>query len=130
MAKKKVDKVTARQRKTVEVPVHYVKSPAFRTIHADGVMGGLMPSGRAMNLAFYSERIPFPAEETFDVGAEGHFISPRERKGKRGIYREIEASIVLDWDTLRSLQNWLEKLEPVLRIASGKGTRPSSGGEK
>lgn len=123
MAKKhkNAEKVTASRRKTVELPVHYVKSPMFRTIHADGVMGGIMPSGRAMNIAFYAERVPFPTEEVFDIGPEGHFIAPRESKRKRGIYREIEASIVLDWDTLRSLQNWLTKIEPLLREASGKG---------
>ena len=44
---------------------------AAQTIHADGVMGGILPSGRAMNIAFYAERIPFPTEEVFDVGPDG-----------------------------------------------------------
>jgi hypothetical protein len=120
MAKQKAVKVKAARRRSVEVPVHYVKSPSFRTVHADGVMGGILPSGRAMNIAFYAERAPFPTEETYDVGPEGHFITPRESKKRKGIYREIEVSIVVDWETVRSLQNWLERVEPVLKAVSRK----------
>ena len=107
--------VVTKRIKTVEVPVHYEKSRLFRVIHADGVTGGILPSGRALNLAFYSERVPFPQVEVFDVKLEdGNLIAPRTRTGKTGFFREIEVSATLDWDTAMSLLHWLQVVIPKL----------------
>jgi hypothetical protein len=109
------EKVVAEPIPTIEVPVHYTKSPQFRTIHADGILGGLMPSGRAMNVAFYSERIPFPQEQKFAVPPDGSMIAPYATKGKKGFYREIEISAVMDYDAAKSLMDWLNKIVPYMK---------------
>ena len=121
---KSAEKVIAEPRKTVAVPVHYEKSNLFRVIHADGVIGNILPSGRAMNIAFYSERLPFPKEDIYDVAADGNMLSPREGGGQRksGFYREIEMSAVMDWETAKSLSDWLNKVWPALKKVS-EGTR-------
>jgi hypothetical protein len=117
---KPTEKVVARPHKTIEVPIHYEKSNLFRVIHADGVVGNILPSGRAMNLAFYSERLPFPKTDIYDVGPDGKMLRPREGAGERkmGFYREIEMSAVMDWETAKSLSDWLNEVWPFLKSFS------------
>lgn len=120
MMKKRKKTAAKMKPPTIEVPVHYVRSPHFRTMHADGVLGGIMPSGRAMNIVFYSERIPFPQEETYDVGLEGKMSKPRVRKGPKGIFREIEIAVVLDYEAAKALMLWLHQVVPMLGRCRGK----------
>ena len=106
--------VKAESRKVIEVAVQYVKAKHFRVIHADGVIGGILPSGRGMNVAFYSERIPFSQAEVFELGPNGEMIRPTKIRKKPGFHREIEMSASMDYNTAKSLMDWLNKIVPVL----------------
>jgi hypothetical protein len=114
---------TRRAEQTVPVPVFYEKGALFRVIHADGVIGKILPSGRAMNVSLYSERFPFPKSEIYDIGHDGKMIEPREGagEGKQGFYREIQISAVMDWQTAKSLSDWLLQAWPVLKHIAEKG---------
>lgn len=128
----KVEKVEAKVKKTVEVPVHYEKANHFRVIHVDGVIGNVLPSGRGLSVALYSERIPFPKSDVYDIGPDGNMILPREGAGerKKGFFREIEISAVMDWETAKSLADWLAQAWPVLqRIADRRKEIHGSGAD-
>ena len=117
---KLAEKVFAAPREPVEIPVQYIKAQLFRVVHADGVIGGILPSGRGMNIAFYSERMPFAQTEIFELGANGEMIEPTQTQRKPGIYREIEVSTSLDYETAHSLMDWLNKVVPVLKNIQNK----------
>ncbi len=96
------------------VRFHMIKSPAFRTIHVDGVFGGPTPQG-LFNLAFFSERAPIPTIMEHVVLTEdgrGRAKLGEEIKAKRiardGIVREIEISAVMSVDTAEALMTWLK----------------------
>ena len=126
------EKVTADSIPTVEVPIHYEKSNLFRVIHADGVIGNILPSGRAMNVAFYSERLPFPKTDVYDIGPNGHMITPRPGAAQKriGFYREIEMSAVMDWETAKSLSDWLNQVWPILKSVSDRTRQQDAGKDK
>ena len=73
---------------------HYQKSNFFRVIHADGVFGGPSPRG-LINMAFYSERIPYPRQTRipFVDGVPG---AEEMVETKTGLLRELVVNIVMD----------------------------------
>lgn len=86
----------------------YIKSPTFRTVHADGVWGGITPRGY-INLGFYSERAPFPRQTTHimsDQQTLGGEIR-EERDGRDAIIRELECNVIIDVEFAESLIKWL-----------------------
>jgi len=92
------------------VTFHLIKSPAFRTVHADGVWGGVTPRG-GINIGFFSERGPFPRQVTYGVEATGR-LGPEDanaRVQRDGPVREIEVNVVLDLTLAKSLRAWLDE---------------------
>jgi hypothetical protein len=90
------------------VKFHYLKAPAFRTIHVDGVLGGPAPSG-FLNAAFFSERIPILQTSTFSLTPDGTLGAEmvEEREAKDGITREVEVNLVMSVATATELHKWL-----------------------
>jgi len=87
---------------------NYIKSNQFRTIHYDGIHGGLTPQGK-IQLAVFSERFPIPRETVHEIVGKGigkEFLE--ERVARPGIVREIEANIVMDRKQAESLRGWLD----------------------
>lgn len=89
--------------------VHYVKSPMFRTIHADGIFGGVT-SHLNIQMSFWNERTPIPQmielelDENSIIGQE----IPDARIAKQGLVREIDANVVIDLDTAIAFRDWLD----------------------
>ena len=95
---------------TKKVKFDQIKSPAFRTVHADGVWGGITPRGY-INMGFYSERSPFPRQVTHSLDEEGHRIIgevKEERVGRDALLRELECNVIIDLAFAQSLIAWLQ----------------------
>jgi hypothetical protein len=93
-----------------EMIVRYEKSNSHRVIHVDGVYGG--PSvGGLIHIAIYSERVPVPSEQTYDISSTGMVSEyPKSQKGGDGVLREIEASLMVSVPLAMSLIPWLQKM--------------------
>lgn len=102
-----------------EVVFKYVKSNFFRVIHADGAWGGLSPRGD-IHISFYNERAAIPDSSSFTVAEEG-IVKPEQFTTSSKLVREIEADIIVDLLTAKSLHNWLankiEALESLIQEA-------------
>lgn len=87
---------------------HYIKSPQFSTIHADGAIGGPTPRG-GLHVAFYAERMPIPTQVEHDLGSDGKLGEEKEssRIVRDGVVRELEVDVIMDLDTAQSLHAWL-----------------------
>jgi hypothetical protein len=89
------------------VRLHYVKSAAFHSMHADGVFGGLTPNG-LIHVAFFAERFPIPTQIDIGLGDDG---KPGEISGSRvardGILRELQADVFMTRAAAVALHEWL-----------------------
>lgn len=103
------------------IKFHYIKAPAFRTIHADGVLGGPAPSG-FLNATFFTERLAIPQTTTFKVTAAGVLGEELldERVSRDGITRELEVNLVMSADMAKRLHDWLGDHLQKLAAAAGK----------
>ncbi len=90
------------------VTFSYIKSPAFRTIHVDGVHGGVTPQGK-LGLAFFSERFPVPVQTTHEFSPEHQVGEERmeARVSRTGIVRELEFHAVMDVEVAKSVAKWI-----------------------
>lgn len=88
----------------------YTKSPQFRTVHIDGVHGGLSPDGGYFVLSMFSERRPIPQHEEYDVTKEMTLVRDDNATVMRecDVLREVEVCAMLDLATATALQKWLE----------------------
>ena len=90
---------------------HYLKGPDFRTIHVDGAIGGLTPSGH-LHIAFYCERAPIPQIVTQKINADGSLGDVLKQTVKEGVVRQMETDIIVNEDTAKNIKVWLDqKLE-------------------
>lgn len=108
-----------------EIEFHFIKGNSFRVIYADGIFGGIHPNGRHIHMSLFNERHPIPQRTVHKITlAEGNEDKPislsvgeevaSKRISREGIVREIEADVVLDVPTARSLVLWLHKHLEVL----------------
>lgn len=101
------------------VDVHYIKTHSYRTYFADGVFGGLTPTGK-LYMEFFLHRSVTPQIIKYKTSPEG-FISKEEveRIGKSGIVRQIEAGIEMDIHTAKVVREWLDS-----KISESEGQSP------
>lgn len=90
---------------------HYIKSSAYRVVHADGVVGGATPSG-LFHVSFFSERLPIPTSvdhAAVDLGG-GRMRLGEEiaTEGKKGVVREVEVGVTMTIDMAKVLRDWLD----------------------
>jgi hypothetical protein len=100
------------------ISFQYIKSNFFRVIHADGFHGGLS-SNLDIHMAVYSERKPIPQEVVHVLTDEGVLGEEdlNARKARSGLLREVDADIVVDLNTARSVVRWLqERIDEADRI--------------
>ena len=103
---KKSLKVKKAPQKTINFD--YIKSNQFRVVHADGVHGGVRPSGQGIQIAFFNERQPIPRRETYNF--DGMKLAGIKHSEKRdAIVREVEVEVLLDLDAAISLHKWIEE---------------------
>ncbi len=110
VAKKIAFKKPASGQKTLPktVDVHYIKTLNYRSYHADGIFGGLTPSGKVY-MEFFIQRLPTPQVIEYNVTPDRTIGDEVKRTGKKGFIREIEAGLVMDISVAKILKNWLEK---------------------
>ena len=91
------------------VAFDYIKSPIFRSIRADGVVGGLTPSGH-MHMAFYSEREAIPRRVIQEINQDGSLGKTRGVQTRDSIVREMDIDVFLTKDVAEALHEWLGKI--------------------
>lgn len=89
----------------------YIKSNFFRVVHADGMYGGVTPSGN-IHIDFWNDRQPIPQTVTNEVVVRGDGPPTieevqAERIGRQNVIREVEIGVVMDVGTAKSLIQWL-----------------------
>ena len=91
-----------------KVNFYYEKSNFFRVIHTDGVHGGISPQLN-IHMAVFSERRPIPQQITHVIDDHGMLGSEdlSLRVEKDGMFREVEADIVLSVELAKTVVGWL-----------------------
>ena len=91
------------------VSFYYLKSPDYRQIHVDGVVGGVTPRG-LIHMAVFSEHFAIPQKTVQSVEKGGSLGSELtdQRISRDGIVRDLAAGLVLDEATAHQLIDWLQ----------------------
>lgn len=89
---------------------HYLKGDQFRSVHVDGVIGSLTPSG-GIHCATFSERQAIPQEEELALNPDGSLgdLVAGSRRAREGIVREMDINLIMSLDVARSLRTWLSE---------------------
>lgn len=118
MAKKKAVRKKSISSDPPRVNFHLVKSPEFRSVHVEGMYGGISPHGY-INGAVYTERGALPqliVHAVDDRGVLGKELKD-ERAGKTGIVRELQVNLVMDEKVARGVAKWLnERADELKRL--------------
>jgi hypothetical protein len=91
-----------------EIVFHYIKTSNYRSYHVDGFYGGLTPKGN-LYAELFIERKATPQKEIYKIKANKFGPTPDEKEGKEGFIREIEAGLVMDYQTMLALKKWLDE---------------------
>jgi hypothetical protein len=104
------------QRKTLSFDI--IKSNLFRSIHADGVWGGITPQG-AFAFTFYNERFPIPQQITHEISPAGHVGNelPDARVTRKGIVREADICIYMNLNLAKSFRKLLDDQIGIMETA-------------
>lgn len=116
------------------VRYHYLKSTAFRIVHADGVFGGPTPKG-LVHLAFFSERFPLPQQTEHELAridegkAQIGSEIPSGRVSREGLVREVEVGVLMSPDVGRAFHKWLgeqlDKIDAIVAVAEASASDAS-----
>jgi hypothetical protein len=99
-----------------QVRFDFIKSNAFRVVHADGIWGGPTPNGLLL-MAFFNERVSIPTQVTHAVKPDGSLGPETERIRRSAIVREVEVAVMLNPHVARSIRDWLtDKLEKLEKM--------------
>jgi hypothetical protein len=107
-----------------EVAIDYIKSPDFKIVWADGLVGSATPNG-LIHFALYAERPAIPRRQVFaiekiapNVGKLGAEIL--EKQISRGsIVREMSFDVLITAQTAETIANWLLKRAGELKKVGG-----------
>lgn len=92
------------------VDFHYQKSSQYRTIHVDGAFGSTTAKG-FLALTLFNERPAIPRRSSRPViGDTEHSVRLGEETVEEtlgGVMRQLEATIMMDLNTVRDLYTWL-----------------------
>ena len=103
----------------------YIKSPSFRVIRADGVIGAPTPQG-LIHFAFYSERPAIPRQTAHELNADGTLGAESfdRRVSRPGVVREMDVDVFVSVDVAEQLANWLRDQVEVIRSHTGSARKP------
>jgi hypothetical protein len=93
-----------------ELEFDFEKSNYFRVIHVDGFFGGVAPASQLLHIAVFNERQPIP-KKVFHPVKDG-VLQPEimeKRETRTGLFREVEADLVLTLETATALRAWLDE---------------------
>jgi len=93
--------------KPQSIQFHYIKSQFFRTVHADGAIGGITPHAD-ITVNFYSERQPIPKIVTQELKPDMTLGQELKKDCLEGIVREVEISVSMSVQTAQALRNWID----------------------
>ena len=110
-----------KEKKTNTIEFTYQKSPDYKAHLVEGIVGGITPKGK-ISIDFFNEKSPIPDSVTHELSNNGILGKEVNRKGKKGIVREIESGIYLDIPTAMVLVDWLN-----IRIAEFKKRTKGNG---
>jgi hypothetical protein len=102
------------------VAFDYIKSNDFRTVWADGVIGGVTPAG-LVHFAAYSERPAIPRRQVFGIGdapTEGVGLGAEiaeKRVSRDAFVREMAVDIMMSPAVAESVGNWLLEQAQILK---------------
>ena len=103
----------------IDLRVRYEKSKLFRVVHVDGAYGSLSLNGRNVIMAFFSERRPFPKEQTLTVRPESPIGEIHSPVLDGDVFREVEVCATMDILVAQSVHQWLgDQLEQYRKISS------------
>ncbi|WP_156178215.1 hypothetical protein [Puniceibacterium sp. IMCC21224] len=101
------------------VAFDYLKTPNFQSLRADGVIGGITPSGR-IHMAIYSERPAIPRRLTYKISESGELGELVEVQSRDSIVREMSADVFLDLQTAEAMIEWLSSQVKELKNRGGE----------
>lgn len=95
--------------KPSQVDIYYERTHSYRLYHVDGAHGGITPRG---NLTFdlYVDRPEIPKMIRREVSEHGKLGDEISRGGRKGILRQIECGVVLDFQAAANLHDWLGEM--------------------
>jgi hypothetical protein len=81
--------------RTIQMPIHFIKSSHFRVIHASGAWYGA-DAQQNLHVSFFNERSPIPQTVVLNLNEQGAVLSEdaSKRKIKEGFVREVEVDVV------------------------------------
>ena len=93
------------------VNIYYQKNPLYRSIYADGLIGGPTPAN-SICFSFYATRNTLPKSVKHEITPEGGVSADGKLSAdsKSGIMREIEVSVYLNKQTAKEIFEYLKKL--------------------
>ncbi|MDE2687316.1 MAG: hypothetical protein OXI16_07455 [Chloroflexota bacterium] len=93
--------------RTNSLKYHFVESPHYREIYADGVWGGLHSSGY-IQMAIFKDKSYLPTSVEYNVH-EGGRLEETNREVPTIITRELEADVRLTLTTAVLMRDWLDE---------------------
>lgn len=87
--------------------IRYRNNAAYRSVHASGAYGGIVPSGEIF-LGVFSERNHFPecaTVEFSDAGDQGI----ENVQVEKGIVREMEVGVIMNLNVAKAIKQWLDE---------------------
>jgi hypothetical protein len=107
-----------------EVAFDYIKSPDFKVVWADGLIGSTTPNG-LIHFALYAERPAIPRRQVFafeksapNIGTLGAEVVEKQIS-RRSIVREMSCDVFITPQVAESLANWLLKRAEELKKIPG-----------
>ncbi len=111
---------TGIDKKEKRVRFDYIKSQSFRSVHVDGVFGGVIPNGKSIRMSIWNERWPIPKQTVHEMDENGIVKGEiiQERITRDAIVREVEIDLVMDVECAKLMRDWLStKLEEFESVA-------------
>jgi hypothetical protein len=97
----------AEDQKTKILQIRYRNNPAYRSVHAGGAYGGVVPSGEIF-LGIFSERTHFPESATVELDEQTS--QGRETiQIEKGIVREVEVGLIMNLSVAKAIRQWLDE---------------------
>jgi len=100
-----------KEKKTKEapiLPIKYRQSSSYQVYFADGVMGGWTPISN-LSIDFFVQRNTFPETVIHEITESGKLGKVIEQRGDKGITRERQFGLIINFQTAYELRDWLNK---------------------
>ncbi|MGA2714503.1 MAG: hypothetical protein ABSG41_15470 [Bryobacteraceae bacterium] len=97
----------AEDQKEKTLHIRYRNNPAYRSVHAGGAYGGVLPSTEIF-LGIFSERTHFPESATVEINEETK-QGVEKVQIEKGIVREMEIGLIMNVHVAKAIRQWLDE---------------------